>query len=51
MGKPTDRAALECYRQVLLCFGQVSGYIQWKELPLRWVASNLQTSAFAWSTN
>ncbi|HEY7116469.1 MAG TPA: hypothetical protein VH475_07785 [Tepidisphaeraceae bacterium] len=41
MGKGKDEAALECYRNVLLKLWHVTGYIQWKDLPLRWIAANL----------
>lgn len=41
MGKPADRDALECYRAVLLRYGQVKGYIMWKSLPFRWLNENL----------
>jgi hypothetical protein len=41
MRKAKDQAALDCYREVLLKLGQVTDYIQWKELPLCWLFENL----------
>jgi hypothetical protein len=41
MGKVTDETALKAYRDVLLNWGMVTGYIQWKQLPLEWLSKNL----------
>jgi hypothetical protein len=41
MAQPKDQAALLTYREVLLKLGHVAGYIQWREVPLRWLAANL----------
>jgi len=41
MAKQKDPAAFECYRQLLLELGHVTGYIQWKPLPATWLATNL----------
>jgi hypothetical protein len=41
MAKPKDSAALECYRQVLLNFGHVQGFIEWERLPYTWLRTNL----------
>ncbi|MEP0842982.1 MAG: hypothetical protein HRF43_09750 [Phycisphaerae bacterium] len=38
---PKDQAALDCYREVLLNFGRVAGYIQWRQLPWSWLSTNL----------
>lgn len=40
MGKATQ-AALDAYRKVLIELGSVTGYIQWKPVPLDWLHRNL----------
>ena len=39
--KPKDEPALKRYRQVLVRYGLVTGYIQWKSLPQDWLGTNL----------
>lgn len=41
MQKPSDQAALSRYRNVLANFGRVTGYVQWKRVPVQWLADNL----------
>lgn len=41
MAKPKDEDALKCYREVLLRFGLVTDYIQWKKLPQDWLGANI----------
>ena len=38
--KPKDEAGLKRYREVLLRFGLVTDYIQWKKLPQDWLGVN-----------
>ena len=39
--KPKDEAALKRYREVLLEFGHVTDYIQWKKLPEDWLGTSI----------
>jgi hypothetical protein len=41
MGKVIDQDALDAYRHVLLTLGPITGYIQWRNLPLEWLSKNL----------
>lgn len=41
MAKPKDQEALKCYTKVLLDWGHVAGYVQWRKLPLAWIKREL----------